>query len=71
MTWNEYILASVLIRDRSRQLITAGLMNFIGEFGVDFGLLAAGVLINVIPIMIVYILLQRHFVEGMAGAVKG
>jgi len=70
-TWNEYILASVLIRDRSRQLVTAGLMNFIGQHGTDFGLLSAGVLLNVIPIMLVYVLLQRHFVEGMAGAVKG
>jgi len=69
-TWNEYILASVLIRDRTRQLITAGLMNFQGQFGTEFGLLSAGVLLNVIPIMLVYILLQRHFVEGMAGAIK-
>jgi len=69
-TWNEFLLASVLIRDRSRQLITAGLMNFVGQYGTDFGLMAAGVLLNVIPIMLVYVLLQRHFVEGMAGAVK-
>jgi len=70
-TWNEFILASVLIRDRSRQLITAGLMNFVGQYGTEFGLLSAGVLLNVIPIMLVYLLLQRHFVEGMAGAIKG
>jgi len=70
-TWNEYILASVLVRDRSLQLVTAGLMNFVGQYGTDFGLLSAGVLLNVIPIMLVYVLLQRHFVEGMAGAVKG
>jgi len=70
-TWNEYILASVLIRDRSRQLVTAGLMNFVGQYGTQFGMLSAGVLINVIPIMIVYLLLQKHFVQGMAGAVKG
>jgi len=69
-TWNEYILASVLIRDRTRLLITAGLMNFVGQFNMEFGLLSAGVLLNIIPIMLVYVLLQRHFVEGMAGAVK-
>ena len=70
-TWNEFILASVLIRDRSRQLVTAGLMNFVGQYGTQFGMLSAGVLINVIPVMLVYLLLQKHFVEGMAGAVKG
>lgn len=69
-TWNEFLLASVLIRDTSRQPITAGLMTFIGERGTDFGLLSAGVLINVIPVFVVYLLLQRYFVEGVAGAVK-
>lgn len=70
-TWNEYLLASVLIRDRLRQPITAGLMTFVGEHGTHFGMLAAGVLLNVIPLMLVYILFQRHFVEGISGAVKG
>jgi len=45
-------------------------MNFVGQYNTDFGLMSAGVLLNVIPIMLVYVLLQRHFVEGMAGAVK-
>jgi raffinose/stachyose/melibiose transport system permease protein len=70
-TWNEYILASVLIRDRTLQLATAGLMMFVSQYGAEFGLLSAGVLLNVIPIMLVYLMFQRHFVEGMAGAVKG
>jgi len=70
-TWNEFILASVLIRDRSMQLVTAGLMNFIGQHGTEFGMLSAGVLINIVPIMTVYLILQKHFVQGMAGAVKG
>lgn len=69
-TWNEFLLASVLIRDTSRQPITAGLMTFVGEHGTDFGLLSAGVLINVIPVFVVYLVLQRYFVEGVAGAVK-
>jgi raffinose/stachyose/melibiose transport system permease protein len=69
-TWNEYILASVLIRDRNLQLVTAGLMNFVGQYGTEFGLLAAGVLLSSMPIMAVYLIFQKHFVEGMAGAVK-
>jgi len=69
-TWNEFLLASVLIRDTARQPITAGLMTFVGERGTDFGLLSAGVLINVIPVFVVYLVLQRYFVEGVAGAVK-
>ena len=69
-TWNEYLLAMVIINDTSKQTIPVGLMTFVGEYGTDFGLLCAGVLISIIPVMIVYLVFQRHFVEGVAGAVK-
>ncbi len=69
-TWNEYLLASVIINDNAKKTIPVGLMTFVGEHGTDYGYLCAGVLISVIPVIIVYLIFQRHFVEGMAGAVK-
>ena len=69
-TWNEYLLASVIINDNSMKTVPVGLFTFVGEHGTDYGLLCAGVLITVIPVMCVYIAFQRYFVEGMAGAVK-
>ncbi len=69
-TWNEYLLASVIINDNAKKTVAAGLMTFMGEHGTDYGLLSAGVLISVIPVLVVYIFFQRYFVEGMAGAVK-
>ena len=48
-----------------------GLLSFFGEFTVDYGLLNAGVLITIIPVLLVYLLFQKYFVNGMAGAVKG
>ncbi|MHC5374179.1 carbohydrate ABC transporter permease [Enterococcus sp. LJL120] len=69
-TWNEYLLASILITDSSKKTITTGLLSFVGEHGIDYGLLSAGVLINIIPILIVYLFFQRYFVEGFSGAVK-
>lgn len=69
-TWNEYLLASVLITDKNMRTVAAGLMTFIGEHGTDYGLLNAGVLISVIPVILVYIFFQRYFVEGISGAVK-
>ncbi|MGB8454522.1 MAG: carbohydrate ABC transporter permease [Anaerocolumna sp.] len=69
-TWNEYLLASVIINDNAKKTIPVGLMTFVGEHGTDYGYLCAGVLISVIPVLIVYLIFQRHFVEGMAGAVK-
>lgn len=70
-TWNEYLLASVFMTDNHRKTVAAGLMTFVGEHGTDYGLLSAGVLISIIPVLIVYIFFQRYFMEGLAGAVKG
>lgn len=70
-TWNEYLLASVIINDNAMKTVPVGIMTFVGEHGTDYGLLCAGVLIAVIPVLIVYLIFQRYFVEGLAGAVKG
>ena len=51
--------------------IPVGIMTFVGEHGTDYGYLCAGVLLSVIPVLIVYLIFQRYFVEGMAGAIKG
>lgn len=51
--------------------ILVGIMTFVGEHGTDYGYLCAGVLLSVIPVLIVYLIFPRYFVEGMAGAVKG
>lgn len=69
-TWNEYLLASVIINDNSMKTVPVGIMTFVGEHGTDYGYLCAGVLVAVIPVMAVYLVFQRYFVEGMAGAVK-
>lgn len=70
-TWNEYLIASILITDDSMRTVPAGLLNFFGEFSTDYSLLSAGVLITIIPVLVVFLIFQRHFIEGMAGAVKG
>lgn len=70
-SWNEFLFSSLLITKDRLRTIPSGLMSFFGEFGTNYPLFTAGVLISIIPIMVVYIFCQRYFVEGMAGAVKG
>jgi len=69
-TWNEFLLQSILITKDSLRTVPNGLMSFMGEYGTDYGLLNAGVLISIVPVLIVYLSFQKYFVEGMAGAVK-
>ena len=71
-TWNEYLLASVIINDNAMKTVPVGIMTFVGEHGTDYGYLCAGVLVSVIPVMVVYLIFQRYLIDGMtSGAVKG
>lgn len=69
-TWNEFVLQSVFITTDTMKTVPNGLLSFIGEYTTDYGLLNSGVLISIVPVLVVYLIFQRYFVEGMAGAVK-
>ena len=70
-TWNEFLLALVLVSDEDLRTAPLGLSFFQGEHSSDLTLLAAGSVIVAAPVVIVYVFLQRHFIRGMfAGAVK-
>jgi len=70
-TWNEFLLAQIFVTSDELRTVPTGLMNFKGQFSTNYGLMNAGVLISVIPILVVYLLFQKYFVQGLAGSVKG
>ena len=70
-TWNEFLLALVMVSDESLRTAPLGLAFFQGRNTSDEALLSAGALIVAAPVVIVYVFLQRHFIRGMlSGAVK-
>ncbi len=71
-TWNEFLLALVMVSDEDLRTAPLGLSFFQGRNTSDEGLLMAGSLIVAAPVVLVYLFLQRHFIRGMlSGAVKG
>jgi raffinose/stachyose/melibiose transport system permease protein len=71
-TWNEFLLALVMVTDEGLRTAPLGLAFFQGRNRTDFALLAAGSVIVATPVVVLYVLLQRHFIRGMlSGAVKG
>ncbi len=72
-TFNDFLLPRVLLRDSNTFTLAVGLTTFLDNgFNQRWGVFAAGALIGVIPITIVFLLLQTQFVSGLAqGAVKG
>ena len=71
-TWNEFLLALVMVQQETMRTLPVGLAFFQGRYSANIPLMAAGSLIVAGPILLVYILFQRHFIRGMmGGAVKG
>ncbi len=71
-TWNEFLLALVMVSNEDLRTAPLGLAFFSGRNTTDFALLAAGSVIVATPVVLVYVFLQRHFIRGMlSGAVKG
>jgi len=70
--WNEYLFAMLILTDKSLMPIMRGLMVFQGAHVTQYSILMAGTTIAAIPIIIIYLFLQKHIVAGItAGAVKG
>ena len=70
--YNDFFWALLLMKSGDRRPITSALNNLQGQFFTDTNVLAAGALLAAIPSIVVYLLLQRQFVRGLAlGATKG
>lgn len=72
-TFNEFVLARILLADREQWTLMVGLFNFVSaKFTDDWGIFAAGSLIAATPVVILYLSLQKYIVGGLTqGAVKG
>ncbi|MET8011898.1 carbohydrate ABC transporter permease [Streptomyces sp. NPDC005271] len=73
-TWmyNDFLWALVFISDGDKLPVTSALNNLRGQFFTDYNLLAAGSVLVALPTVLVFLLLQRHFIAGLTlGASKG
>jgi raffinose/stachyose/melibiose transport system permease protein len=71
-TWNEFLLALVMVTDEGLRTAPLGLRFFSDRATTSVPLLAAGSVLVALPVVVVYLFLQRHFIRGMVnGAVKG
>jgi ABC-type glycerol-3-phosphate transport system permease component len=71
ISWNMFIIPLLYGQGEGLRPISTGIMFFIGRYSIDRGMIAAGATLASIPIIIVYLLLQRYVISGLtAGAVK-
>ncbi len=71
-SYNDLFVQNIMIRDNTKFPVSTLLQQISSLYGTDFGLMAASVAIIIIPVVVVYIFLQKNIVKGLtAGAIKG
>ncbi len=71
-TWNEFNIPLIFTLSKPElRNMAVGMYAFRGEFSIDWTGFAAGTVMSVIPVLIVFLVFQGYFVRGLAGAVKG
>lgn len=71
-TWNDFLGPSIYLTTERKKTLQIGLRMFIGQYSSEYGLIMAASVISLIPVLIVFLIFQRYFVEGIAATgVKG
>lgn len=71
-TWNDFLGPLIYLTTESKKTIQLGLKMFISQYSAEYGLIMAASVLSLIPVLLIFLLLQRYFVEGIASTgVKG
>jgi multiple sugar transport system permease protein len=71
-TWNDFMWPLIVLSDESMFTLPVALANLSGERVLDTELMMAGSVLTVLPVLLVFMFLQRYYVEGITmGSVKG
>jgi putative chitobiose transport system permease protein len=71
VSWNDFLWPSLMLPTMDNKTLPVGLAALQGVFSSDFRAIAAGVTMTVVPILVFFVAVQRYFVRGLAGAIKG
>ncbi|MCI9422471.1 ABC transporter permease subunit [Lachnospiraceae bacterium WCA-9-b2] len=69
--WNDFLLPSLVLSDKKLLTLPLSTYSFYGTYSADYGTIMAGLLLCVVPILVLYVALQKQIIGGVvAGAVK-
>lgn len=69
--WNQFLWPIIILQDPTKYPLATALQYLHGTFNYKFGYIAAGTIISIIPVIIVFLIFQKNYIEAVAGAVKG
>ena len=67
-TWNDFLGPYIYLTGDAKKTIRLGLRSFIGQYSSEYGLIMAGSVVTMIPVIAVFLALQKYFVEGVASS---
>lgn len=71
-TWNDYLGPLIYLKTEDHKTIQLGLKMFIGQYSSEYGLIMAGSVLSLIPVLVIFMCMQKYFVEGIASTgIKG
>jgi len=71
VAWHEYLFALSLTQSASNRVVTLSIASLVGEYSVSWGQLMALGLLVALPLIVLFLLVEKSLVEGLAGSVKG
>lgn len=71
ITWQEYVIASSLLNSPGSFTATLGLENLVGQYTTNYGAIMAGSVLTAIPVIVVFAIFQKQFVQTVTGGLKG
>ena len=71
-SWNNFLWPQIILHTQERFTLPIGLNQMVGLYHQDYGVLMAGTLLSILPVVALFFVLQKEFISGLtAGAVKG
>lgn len=69
--WNDFFTPLLYLSGSAQQTMPVAIAGFVGQYGADWNLIFAALVISVVPVLLVYFALQRSIINGFAGGLKG
>ncbi|ASN06286.1 carbohydrate ABC transporter permease [Virgibacillus necropolis] len=70
-TWSSFLIPLVLtLNNPELRTLAVGMLSFVGKYQTDWTGMAAGASISLLPVILIFIIMQRYFIEGISGSVK-
>ena len=70
-SWNSFLWPIIVLQDTDKYPLATALQYLNGSFNYKFGYVAAGTVLSIIPVLIVFMLCQKNYIQAVSGAVKG